>query len=269
MLLRFAAPIAALFLAWPAWAAPSDDLFDALGVAEMVEIMRVEGETYGEDLATDMLPGGSDPGWMALVAEIYDTDLMLDSVRRGFNTALDDTDIGGLLTFFESDIGTRIVELEISAREAMVDQGIEDAAREAYRLAAADEDPRLDLIDRFVSANDLIEANVVGALNASFMFYKGLADGGALEMGESEMLADVWQQEEETRADTREWLYAYMMLAYGPLEDTAVERYADLSATPEGKAMNRALFAGFNAMYDDLSYALGLAIARQMQGQDL
>mgnify|MGYP001487454765 CR=1 FL=1 len=36
-----------------------------------------------------------------------------------------------------------------------------------------------------------------------------------------------------------------------------------------GAALNRALFAGFNDMYNEISYAMGLAAARQMAETDL
>ncbi len=108
-----------------------------------------------------------------------------------------------------------------------------------------------------------------GALNASFHFYRGLVDGGAFEMTESDILRDVWDQEDNTRNDTREWLFAFLLMAYGPLEDGELSDYVALSGTDAGQALNRALFAGYNRMYDELSYALGLAAAQQMKTQDL
>lgn len=269
MLTRLAAVLATAGLAWPAFAAPSDDLLDALGAPRIVEIMRAEGLDYGTEMASDFLPGGDNPAWQETVARIYDAERMLATVRAGFAERLDDTPTDELLAFFEGDTGQRIVALEISAREAMLDADVEEAARAAFRQLDGSDDPHLADIEDFVEANDLIEANVVGALNASYMFYKGLAEGGALQTSEADMLRDVWAQEDDTRVDTREWLYAFLLLAYGPLEEETVERYVALAQTPEGQAMNRALFAGFNQMYDDISYALGLAAARQMQGQDL
>jgi len=88
-------------------------------------------------------------------------------------------------------------------------------------------------------------------------------------MSERDILAEVWSSEEETRVDTREWVYAFLLMAYRPLEDGVVEEYTDLSRTAPGRALNRALFAGFNTMYDDISYALGMAVAREMQVQEL
>ena len=60
-----------------------------------------------------------------------------------------------------------------------------------------------------------------------------------------------------------------MLMAYTPLKQDQLEDYVALSATEEGRLMNRALFEGFNTMYDSISYALGLAAAREMQGEDL
>lgn len=159
--------------------------------------------------------------------------------------------------------------MELAARREMIDDDVESAAREAFQGLDGSADPRLALLDAFVDANDLLESNVVGALNASYEFYLGLADGGAIAMSEDEILAEVWSQEPDTRADSREWLYAYLLMAYAPMSDAALGDYIDMSSTPEGRAMNRALFAGFNGMYDQISYALGRAAARQMIAQEL
>ncbi len=261
-----------LCLLWAA-SAPSaqtaDDLLDTLRVPQMLEIMRAEGLAYGDEMARDMFGTAPSRRWTALIDDIYDTAKMDRIVRREFGAAIDGTDLAPLSAFFGSDEGQRVMALELGAREAMIDDAVEEAARATFRDLAGSDDETLAQIDRFVAANDLLEANVAGALNASFQFYRGLVDGGAFAMSEADILADVWAQESETRDDTREWLYGFMLLAYQPLERETLEAYVALSASPEGRALNRALFAGFNQMYDDISYALGLAAAQQMKGEDL
>lgn len=250
-------------------ASEADDLLDALGVPQIVEIMRAEGLEYGGTLAEDMIPGGATGGWDATVDRIYDRTRMLETVRAVFRQEFGDADSAPLLEFFSSETGQQVVRLELSARTAMREQEIEDAARAAYRDLEGTDSETLSKISDFVEANDLIEANLVGALNANYMFYLGLVDGGALEMSEADILTEVWSSEEETRSDTREWVYAFLLMAYRPLPDGVVEDYTQLSMTDPGRALNRALFAGFNEMYDDISYALGMAVARQMQVQEL
>jgi len=257
--------------AWslPAWAAPTDELLDALGVPQIIEIMRAEGMEYGDSLAEDMIPGGGTANWQATVSRIYDEDRMLATVRETFASEFGDADTAPLIEFFDSETGQEIVRLELSAREAMRASEIEDAARATFRDLEGTDSETLAEIAEFVDTNDLVEANLVGSLNANYMFYLGLVDGGALQMSEGDILAEVWSSEEETRVDTREWVYAFLLMAYRPLEDGVVEEYTDLSRTAPGRALNRALFAGFNTMYDDISYALGMAVAREMQVQEL
>ncbi|MDU8913139.1 DUF2059 domain-containing protein [Aestuariicoccus sp. MJ-SS9] len=250
-------------------AEPADDLLEALQVPAIIDIMRDEGLAYGAEMEADLMVGKAGPDWARTISRIYDTDLMYDAVRKSFGETMPEDSIPPMLAFFSSDLGQRIVSLELGARRAMVDTHVEQEARAVFREMEMENDPRLDTLRAFVAANDLLEANVVGALNASYRFFLGLVDGGGFEMSEEDILADVWSQEEETGADTREWLYAYLNLAYGPLSDQEVEDYTALSETRSGRALNAALFAAFNRMYNDISYMMGLAAARQMQAQEL
>ncbi|MFP7572152.1 DUF2059 domain-containing protein [Marivita sp. S2033] len=260
-----------VLMAWGgvASAAPVDDLLDALDVPELVGIMRQEGLEYGVELADDMIAGGSTEGWEATVERIYDEDRMYETVRATFAEEFGEADATPLIAFFDTGAGQQIVRLELSARNAMRDQEVEDAARAAFRDVEDVQSDTLESITDFVATNDLIEANLVGSLNANFMFYLGLVDGGGLEMSEADILTEVWSSEDETRTDTREWVYAFLLMAYRPLPEGVIDDYTELSKTDPGRALNRALFAGFNKMYDDISYALGLAVARQMQVQEL
>lgn len=249
--------------------AASDKLLSALGMERMVKLMREEGLEYAVELGDEMLPGGYTDGWGAMAARIYDTDAMEIAVRRGFAIGLQNIDLAPLEAFFYSPRGERIVSLELSAREAMMDSAIEDAAREQARGYERAKDDAFVLVDDFVDAGDLLEANVVGALNSNIQFYRGLVDGGASELSEEDILSDVWSQEDETRSETRDWLYGFLIMAYSPLEAGELEAYTEFSKSVEGKALTAALFRGFDSMYSDISYALGLAAARAMQTEEI
>lgn len=269
MLVRFTALAMALFAAFPVRAQDAGELYDLLRLDDLVAVMRQEGLSYGQELGTDMFGGSPGAGWSDLLDEIYDTGRMRSLVEARFTAAIDPEAVAPLVRYFDGADGREIVSLEIAAREAMIDDAVEDAARERYRDLSAGDDPRLEPVERFVEAGDLVEANVAGALNASLRFYSGLVDGGAIEMSEDEILREVWSTEEETRADTSEWVHGFLLLAYRPLGAEALADYVDLAETDAGRALNTALFAAFNAMYDDISYALGLAAAREMSTQEL
>ncbi len=252
-------------------AADLETLFGALGLPEIIGIMRSEGLDYGANMQEQMFLGRGGTAWSALVEGIYDAEAMEEAVRAALDEGLDEEEIDPLLDFFTSARGTRIIGYEISAREAMLDESVEEAAEDAYVAMRAEEDARLDLIDAFVEANDLVASNVMGAMNANYAFYEGLssADAMARTMTEGDILADVWAQEEEIRADTELWVYSYLAMAYQPLGDADLEAYVALSQTDAGRALNRALFAGFDVMYVEISRALGAAAARFMMGEDI
>ena len=244
-------------------------LMDALKMAEMMQIVRTEGLDYARDLNADMLDGQGSGFWASQVDRIYDIQRMSETTRAGLANALQGSDLDATLAFFQTPAGERIVALENAARGAMGDDDIEEIARQNYRDLAQDGGNRLDLIRAFVTANDLLERNVSGALTSNYQFFRGLSDGNAFDMSEDEMIAEVWAQEEEIRADTEEWLMGYLLMAYQPLSDEELEAYIAFSRTDAGQALNRGLFDGFNAMYTDISYALGRAVALELAASEL
>ena len=72
------------------------------------------------------------------------------------------------MAFFTSDLGRRVVGLEIDARRAFLDEAQEDAARVAAETRAADRDPKVALLDRFIAAGDLVNIDVSAELNGFY-----------------------------------------------------------------------------------------------------
>ncbi len=248
-------------------------LAETLAIGEVIAIMREEGIDYGRSLEAEMFPGRGGADWQRIVALIYDETTMRRRFDEAFGQAMagDEATLAAALAFFGDARGQHFIRLEIDARRALLDDAVEDAAKARVDEMIAARDPRLQLIRRFVEANDLIEANVAGALNANLAFYRGMVEVGAFgeETAEADMLADVWGQEEQIRAETEGWLMPYLTLAYGPASDADLEAYIAFSQSPEGQRLNRALFAAFDAVFGKVSQDLGRAAARQMLGQDI
>ena len=262
---------AALFLLLPLAAAADevDDLYEALGLPRIVAVMQAEGIAYGEAMAGDLFAGRAPEQWDDTVRTIYDVDWMEERVLANLRTELDGADVGTMLEFFVTEPGRTIVSLEVAGREALLDEAVEAAAGEAAREAEGT--PRMDLIGEYIAANDLVENNVSGALNANYAFYRGMVQGGAFEpvLTEDEILSQVWAQEPQIRASTDEWLRSFLNLAYAPLEDADLQAYIAFSRSPAGREMNAALFNAFDPMFDEVSRALGLGAARYLAGDAL
>ncbi len=263
--------IAALLVVLPLAAAADEvaDLYQALGLPRIVAVMQAEGIAYGDAMAGDLFAGRAPQEWEATVRAIYDLGWMEAQVLANLRAELDGADVGTMLEFFATEPGLTIASLEVAGREALLDETVESAAGEAAEAAA--QTPRMDLIRTYITANDLIEANVAGALNANYAFYVGMVQGGAFEAGltEEEILAQVWAQEAAIRASTTDWLETFLYLAYGPLSDADLEAYIDFSRSPAGQQMTAGLFAAFDPMFDDVSRALGLGAARYLAGDEL
>ncbi|MDJ1016041.1 MAG: DUF2059 domain-containing protein [Paracoccaceae bacterium] len=262
--------------AWAVLSAPAhaasdaqlDALFEALGAPELLEIMADEGLDEARDMGGEMF-GGRAPGFLPIAEAIYDTVRMERTFRAGFDEELAEADIEPLLDFFQSERGRRIVGLEISGRIALADPDVEAAAEAAFATLEAEDPDRLALLTAFVEVNDLVEYNVMGALNASLAFYRGLDEGGGFDIVEEQVLSDVWASEPEIRADTELWVFSYLGMAYRPLEDADLEAYTAMSQSPEGRDLNRALFRAYDDMFIELSHALGRAASVYMTGEDL
>ena len=250
-------------------------LLATLDLPQVIAVMHEEGIAYGEKLEDDLFPGAGGTKWAAKVATIYDADAMNRAFSAGFAAALPPGGRAAMLAFFGSELGQRVIELELSARLALLDEAVEDVAnqtRDAMRAGDGNgSGARLDLLTGFVEANDLIESNVSGAMNSNYAFYRGLVDGGAFpqDVPEAEIMADVWSQEAQIRTDTTDWLYAYLGMAYQPLSDAELQAYIDFSRTPEGRGLNQALFTAFDGMFVDISHDLGAAAAQFMIGEDI
>lgn len=248
-------------------------LSETLKMGAIIEIMRQEGLEYGQTLEADLFPGRGGSRWGERVAEIYDVarmrtefDAVLSRELAGAGDLLADIE-----AFFGSEQGQRILTLEVEARRALLDQAVEDAAQVGWEDVQAERTSRADQLRRFAMVNDLIDSNVMGALNTNLSFYRGLstADGFAAEMTEEDMLNEVWAQEPSVRQETEDWLFPFLSLAYQPLTDADLDAYIAFSETAAGKRMNSVLFVAFDAIFTRISYDLGVAAAVQMQGDDI
>ncbi|MEL6432914.1 MAG: DUF2059 domain-containing protein, partial [Pseudomonadota bacterium] len=245
------------------------ELTEALRIGDMVEILRQEGFTHSQQLAADLIPGRANASWSKQITTIYDTGWMEKVVSQTFAEEMRDAALAPLIAFFTSDTGREVVELELKAREALLDEKKEQLAGQLYRRAKRNNSWIYEQITELIEDSDLVEFNVAGSLNSNMMFYRGMADGGAFTLSEEEMLADVWSQEEQIRADSEDWLGPYLMLAYQKLDREELSAYAGLYRTEPGQKFNTAIFTAYNTLYDQISYALGRAIARQLKSEEL
>ena len=249
------------------------ELGDVMQLDGLFAVLRDEGMQHGKELATTMLPDGGGAGWEAELSRIYDLPLL----RARFNAVLrsklgsDPDTLKAIADFYGSDLGTRILALEIDARRAFLDTAAEEAAQVAADDAASAKDPKVALIRRMIEACDLLEMNVAGSMTSTLAFSQGMLEGGGYggAVPPDQLTSDAWGQEEQTRADLSTWLYSYLGLAYAPLTEAELTRYVAFWESHAGQRLNGALFQAFDQVFRPVSEELGRAAGKAMQGRDI
>ena len=249
-------------------------LWRVLQLDDLMPIMRDEAVAEAKSMQDLIVQRGGDDRWIQIVERNHEPARL----ERLFHSGVKKSDfsehpalIDSALIFYETPLGRRMLSLETSARRVMLDDDAKTDARGSFSEAASTNSPRIAQIRRLIDQADLIGPNVAGGMNAALAFARGYDEGGGYTtpMSEAEMLSETWAQELMIRAEALGWLEAYLYLAYSPLSDAELDQYIDFAASPSGQALADVLFAGFDAMFEQTSYEMGLAAAGQIQGHRL
>lgn len=246
-------------------------LLDVMQLDGLLQIMAEENIQFSTTMEAEMFPEQGGAAWQAEMAALYDPAKMRADLAASFESDMTPETYDGVLGFFQSELGQRLVLLENDTRRALMDPDLEKAAEENMINYASDEPDRFQQVEEFAEVNDLIDSNVMSGLNANFAFYNGMIDGNGFPytVTEDQALAETWAGEEEMRAETKVWLFSFLTLAYSSLSTDEMDQYIAFSASDAGQKFNRVLFDGFDRLFVDLSYNTGLAAARRMSGQDI
>ena len=244
-------------------------LAHVLRIDEVVDILRDEGITGSGELAREMLGREGGPVWTRQIAEIHDPEMMRSVLIQALDRGLTMDHAIAAADFFETETGQVILNLEHAARRAMSDENVKQMAINRYHDLAGSDDPRLREIETYVDVNDLIELNVRGTMASTFQFMVGMMNGRGLTLDDEMIAAAILGNREQTEAETRDWVYGYLLVAYNPLTDAQMQANIAFSETEAGQALNTALFEGFDEMYQTIFYRTGMAVAKARGESDL
>ena len=257
--------------------AAADDLSRAYLLPELFGIMAAEGRSSVLVEGAIPLQGRALADFERDVSRIYDAERMHAAFVATLTADMEATPdvVQDALEFARTDLGKRVLRLEISARDALLDDEVDQIARMALQNARAAQQgapaaDRLDMIRARVDANDLVELNVSLGLNTSYAYYQSMMSENAVNGLDSEQLLFlVWAQEPEIRIDVEDWIESYFMMAYQPLSDEDLQALIDYVSTPLAQAFNRAMFRAFEVVFGDISVAVGRALGRRLNVEDL
>lgn len=254
--------------------APAGDAVPAGSLAELIHtealfaIVADEGTGYGREIGKALFPEGAAPGWEVAVSRIYDATLLRRRFEQALDVALADQHAArdAAIAFFASPAGQRITTAELAARRALLDEATAEAAAVAAERLRETGDPRLRRLRRLMAAGNLVDENTAAALSGLLAFELGLQDAAdpSARIPEDQLAREVMSREGGVRAETADWLAAFMALAYADLDDADLDAYADFAESPAGRTLNAALFSAYAAALTpalrDLGHEAGLIL---------
>lgn len=234
-----------------------DQLVDAMGLPALVEVFSTEGLESGAALDEGFLNGQGGNVFGETVRRLYDPVRLEQELRAGMAQALDGDIAAQATLFFDSELGAQIVELEVQARRAMMQQELETVAKSAPSAQS-------DAVSEFLTTRDLVERNTKTSMDARIAFVAGMA-----EVTGNQDTPDFEAQRDAVHAETESWLRGYYALAQSPLSADDVAIYTAFWETDVGQAVDDALFDAFGSSYSSLSFALGQAVGRLLPQNEL
>ncbi|MFC3616572.1 DUF2059 domain-containing protein [Lutimaribacter marinistellae] len=243
-------------------------LVEVIRLGEVAAILHDEGLRYAQSLDDALMGGQAGTQFHLEAARIYDTARITDRIADALSEGMTEEEVEETTVFFATELGQSILSLENSARRAISDPALEELARAYYEDLPRD-DARLVQVEQYIAVNDLIDRNVEGTLSADYHFYLGMAEAGDGVRDDGSLLAQLLEGRAETEAETSTWLHSFLLLAYQPLAAEEMAENIAFSQSDSGKALNAALFDGFDRLYDEISYDLGAAMAQAMSATDL
>lgn len=268
--------VSALLVIMP-FSARANELSRAFQLEELFEIMAEEGRRSALLYDATPLQGRALAQFANDVDRIYAPTVMHREFLAQLEAELESQPElrADALEFAGSELGKRVLRLEVSARSALLDDAIDETARlalEEARTADASmpEALRLALVRDRIDSNDLIDLNVSLGLNTSFAYYRGMLDEDAVEgLSADDLLQLVWAQQDDIRSEIENWIEAYFLMAYGPLSENELRAYVDYTRSPLAVGFNQAMFRAFDTVFSDISRNLGQALGRRLRFEEL
>ena len=245
------------------------DLYDALHMDRINEIIRLEGIQDAEGTGEAYLPPNSVDRFVAQAKSVYQLEAMERDFKRLLTQNLSIPDANQILLFYQKPLGKVASELEVSARIAISDAHIEEMAKIKLKEAVKSKNKRLDEIESVIRTLELVEQNLIGAYAAQFAFMYELSKLGLVNLSRQEMIDAITSDEEKLKSDILEWLMAFSHMAYSPMSDEEFGVYNDFSKSALGITLNKALFSVYNEMAKDQSQRLASILGEFMKSEDL
>lgn len=246
-----------------------DDLYAALKFDKVVDIIVQEGRDEAGDVANTYLEPQHHSDFIDKLAAYYEKARIAEQVKDLLREKVTSQDADRALAFYLTESGQLFAGLEVSARAAIMDQGVQEAAIEMAKSAASQEDPKAAQIAKLISDMDWINKNMVSVFESQYAFLIRLAEVEGFNLNQAAIFDLLSEQENEIRTGINEWLQGFLFMAYAPTTLEQVTEYFAFLNSPTGRVLDAAFFDVFDQIDYGASVLMGTEVAAILSLQNL
>jgi hypothetical protein len=209
--------------------------------------------------------------WTALVADVFDTDLMHEMAMEILAQTLDEDLLNHAVEFYTSDLGQRLVMAE-NASHMKEDEDLKMESGEAIvaglvRIGS----PRLEELKRLNAAVGSEDASVHAIHEVQVRFLMAAASAGVIElrMDENDLRESLKQQEGELRRSMQITGLASSAYTYQAFDDDEISAYADALEHPKMQKVYALMNAVQFEIMADRYEAMAVGMAKLQPSQEL
>lgn len=245
------------------------DLYNAMFMDEIAEVMHIEGLEYVDSIGESYLEGRNLSKFQDQSKELYDLETLKAGLLEGLEQELSAELAQQTLDYYQTETGQLAARLEATARRAISDDTVEEMAKSMVLSASETDGDRIEKLLAFIDELELVQNNLEGSFKSQFLFLNELAGIKQLGLTEQDILTLLSESKAETEASIKEWLIAFTYMAYQPLNDDQFVDYLDMQTSDMGIKLNDALFAVFHGLDQEISVKLGVIVRTLLSAQDL
>lgn len=189
----------------------------------------------------------------------FNATVMANGMRLLMTGTMTPADLDAAIQFYSTDLGRRIVALEVAAAAPELADTVEKEGARIYGDLQDRDSPRIGQIRRMIEAMSLIDWGMAMVMNMSFAMFSAVYAGPEAEGGlsEEQILTMINASMGGLRGELTAVMNAESAFTYRDLSDEEFERYVMFLETREGLALAKASLDAIREVMINRSRAFG------------
>lgn len=188
--------------------------------------------------------------------DILTAEQIMSAIRLKTHEQMSADDISEMISWYRSDFGIKIVEIEKRAAAKIAESGVQAVSSEIADEEAQRREELLQKIVRVTGSEEMLSIMMRGITRSMIM---GMSSTVNQEMRQrlNQGLAELDQQLDDMQVMLKDHVMKSLRLTYQDLSTAELSRYADDLSAPAFIVLNKSTLSGLTDSLQDTGYTLG------------